>query len=69
MQITFKVSISRSDGFVARLGETMEVGDEQAQEFISNEQAEPANAIKLPRAQPVKVTKGDENAKHWQNTR
>ena len=49
MLIQMLVSISRSDGFNAHIGQEIDVDDPLAQELMTNEQAEPVNAIKLPR--------------------
>jgi hypothetical protein len=50
MIVRMLVSVSRSDGFSARIGQEIELEDELAQELMTNEQAEPVGAIKLPRA-------------------
>ncbi|MFH0938245.1 MAG: hypothetical protein V1899_03055 [Planctomycetota bacterium] len=49
MVVRMLVSISRSDGFSARIGQEIDVDDGVAQELMTNEQAEPVGAIKLPR--------------------
>lgn len=49
MIVKMLVSISRSDGFSARIGQEIEIDDKVAQELMTNEQAEPVGAIKLPR--------------------
>ncbi len=53
MIVKMLVGISRSDGFGARIGQEIEVDDELAQELMTNEQAEPVGAIKLPRPEAI----------------
>ena len=62
MIIRMLVSVSRSDGFSARIGQELAVDDAIAQDLLTNEQAEPVGTIKLPRERKAKPVSPDPSA-------